>query len=127
SATPWATSASRTTRSSPRSEDISALAENEPAVLWRRRASMCAVMLPLLLVWPIALTSAAGASTPALPSQDPFYRYSGPKRLETMPPGTVLKRRSVQLAFGPGNSTPVRAEQLLYRTTGPRGQPTARV
>jgi len=88
---------------------------------------MCAVMLPLLLVSPIALTSAAGASTPALPSQDPFYTYSGPKRLGTIPPGTVLKHRSVQLAFGPGNSTPVRAEQLLYRTTGQLGQPTVTV
>ena len=82
-------------------------------------------MLPLLLVSPIALPSATGA--PALPSQDPFYRYSGSKRLETVPPGTVLKHRSVQLALGPGNSTPISAEQLLYRTTGQRGQPTATV
>jgi Secretory lipase len=84
-------------------------------------------MLPWLLVSPVARTSAAGASTPALPSQDPFYAYSGPKRLTTVPPGTVLKRRSVQLAFGAGSSTPIRAEQLLYRTTGQLGQPTVTV
>jgi hypothetical protein len=39
----------------------------------------------------------------------------------------VLKQRSVQLAFGAGNSTPIRAEQLLYRTTGQLGEPTVTV
>jgi hypothetical protein len=41
-------------------------------------------------------------------------------------PGTVLKSRTVQLSLGP-QATPVEAEQLLYRTTGQRGRPTATV
>jgi len=83
----------------------------------RLLAVVLSVLVPL-----ITLTPAAVASRRALPSQDPFYRYWGSKRLSTIPPGTVLKQRSVQLAFGAGNSTPIRAEQLLYRTTGQLGQ-----
>lgn len=69
---------------------------------------------------------AIGASGPALPSQDPFYRYSGPVPLKDVPPGTVLKDRSIQVALGT-SSTPVKGEQLLYRTTGQLGQPTVTV
>ena len=69
----------------------------------------------------------AKASSPTLPSQDPFYTYSGPKALKRFRPGTVLKHRTVQLAFGAGNSTPINAQQLLYRTTGQLGQPTVTV
>src|SRR5438477_11242055 len=73
------------------------------------------------------LNPAAVASIRTLPSQDPFYTYSGSTPLSTIPPGTVLKHRTVQLAFGAGNSTPIPAEQLLYRTTGQLGQPTVTV
>jgi hypothetical protein len=76
----------------------------------------------LVLVPLIALTPAAIGSGPTLPSADPFYRYSGSTPLDRIPPGTVLNQRSVQLAFGAGNSTPIRAEQLLYRTTSQLGQ-----
>ncbi|MHB8671376.1 MAG: lipase family protein [Acidimicrobiales bacterium] len=93
----------------------------------RRRAWGCGVLACLLLAPLLALTPTAAASQPVLPSQDPFYTYSGPRPLGTILPGTVLKRRSVQLAFGAGNSTPIRAEQLLYRTTGQMGQPTVTV
>jgi hypothetical protein len=93
----------------------------------RARAWGCGVFACLLLVPLIALTPAASASQPLLPSQDPFYTYSGPKPLRTIPPGTVLKQRSVQPAFGAGNSTPIHAEQLLYRTTGQLGEPTVTV
>jgi hypothetical protein len=81
----------------------------------------------LLLVPMVALTPAEAAPNRPLPSQDPFYSYSGPRPLSTIRPGTVLKHRTVQLAFGPGNDTPVKAEQLLYRTTGQLGQPTVTV
>jgi hypothetical protein len=74
-----------------------------------------------------ALTPAAAASSPVIPSQDPFYTYSGRTPLRRIAPGTVLKHRTVQLAFGAGNSTPISAEQLLYRTTGQLGQPTVTV
>ena len=92
----------------------------------RHRTGLLTVAL-WVLVPVIALIPAAVASGPALPSQDPFYRYSSSKSLRTIPPGTVLKQRSVHVAFGAGNSTPIRAEQLLYRTTGQRGQATVTV
>ena len=81
----------------------------------------------LLLVPLLALTPVAKAAQRPLPSQDPFYTYSGSRPLDTIPPGTVLKHRLVQLAFGAGNSTPIRAAQLLYRTTGQLGQPRVTV
>jgi hypothetical protein len=69
---------------------------------------------------------AAIASTPLPPNQDPFYSYSGSTPLADIAPGTVLNQRSVQVALGT-NSTPITAEQLLYRTTGELGQPIATV
>jgi hypothetical protein len=73
------------------------------------------------------LTPAAVASGPAVPTQDSFYRYSGTRPLSRIAPGTVLKERSIQVALGPGSSTPVRAEQLLFRTSDQRGLPSATV
>ena len=50
------------------------------------------------------------------PHDDPFYRYTGARPLREIAPGTVLKHRTVRLTlFGQG-STPIAAEQLLYRT-----------
>jgi hypothetical protein len=76
-------------------------------------------------------TTSTGAPTssttgPLLPSQDPFYSYSGTEPLQDIAPGTVLASRSIDLAAGT-TSTPVSAEQLLYRTTGELGQPTVTV
>jgi len=76
--------------------------------------------------------SAAASVSPALgaaplpPGQDPFYQYSGSEPLKDIAPGTVLASRAIDLAAGT-TSTPVNAEQLLYRTTGERGQPTVTV
>src|SRR5437868_2487588 len=109
-----------------RRQDIKRAMENKTDML-RGRAWGCGALAGLLLLPLFALTPGAAASTPVLPSQDPFYTYSGPEPLGSIPPGTVLKQRSVQLAFGAGNSTPIPAEQLLYRTTGQLGQPTVTV
>ena len=68
----------------------------------------------------------ARAAGPPPPGHDPFYTYSGATPLAHVKPGTVLKSRSVQLSLGT-NATPVKAEQLLYRTTGQLGQPTVTV
>ena len=70
--------------------------------------------------------SASPSSGPQLPGRDPFYRYSGGVSLAHIAPGTVLKQRAIDLAIGT-TSTPVTAEQLLYRTTGELGQPTVTV
>ena len=93
----------------------------------RGRALGGGALAGLLLAPLIALAPARAASSPVLPSQDPFYTYSGRTPLKKIRPGTVLKQRSVQLAFGAGNSTPIPAEQVLYRTTGQLGQPTVTV
>lgn len=70
---------------------------------------------------------AAVASGRTAPSQDSFYRYSGSRPLNLIPPGSVLKERTIQLALEPGSTTPVRAAQLLYRTSDQRGLPSATV
>ena len=84
---------------------------------------LCAVALLGSVAWALPASAAGG---PRLPSQDPFYRYSGRTPLKSIRPGTVLKTRSIHLAFGP-ESTPVTAEQLLYRTTGELNEPMVTV
>jgi hypothetical protein len=84
---------------------------------------LAVVCAPLLIVQ-ATIGAQAGATTgPVLPNQDPFYTYSGSVPLKSIPPGTVLKSRSVDVAFGTTTSTPVRAEQLLYRTTDQLNHP----
>jgi pimeloyl-ACP methyl ester carboxylesterase len=86
-------------------------------------AALCAV--PMLAAG--AAAPAAQASTaPVLPSQDPFYTYTGSTPLSQIAPGTVLKQRSVSLSIE-GLTVPVSTEQVLYRTTGEQGQPTVTV
>jgi hypothetical protein len=68
----------------------------------------------------------AAAATPTLPPSDPFYTYSGSTPLAQITPGTVLKDRSIQVVIN-GVATPYSAQQVLYRTTGELGQPTATV
>ena len=92
----------------------------------RGRAWACGALACLLLAPLAVLAPARAASAPVPPSQDPFYTYPQ-QDLGAIPRGTVLKRRSVQLAFGAGNSTPIKAEQLLYRTSGQQEQPTVTV
>ncbi len=77
------------------------------------------VMGALVLILP-----AGAVAAPTLPSQDPFYSYSG--SLSGFGPGAVLRTRSVSVAEL-GIGTPVSATQVLYRTTGELGQPTATV
>jgi Secretory lipase len=85
------------------------------------------VLVAALLVAPIAASSSsAAASGPLPPGKDPFYAYSGAEPLRDVPPGTVLKTRSVDLAFGT-HPTHVQAEQLLYRTTDELGEPAVTV
>lgn len=68
--------------------------------------------------------SAAASAAPAPPSGDPFYSYAG--SLKDVPPGTVLRTRQVQLSVA-GTPQAYSATQLLYRTTGQLGQPSATV
>lgn len=84
--------------------------------------SLC--VAPLAVAFLAMGSPAARAAGPPLPSADPFYAYSG--SLGPVAPGTVLRSRAVQVAEA-GASTPVTATQVLYRTTGERGQPTVTV
>ena len=89
-------------------------------------AVLCAVGA-LTAAAPMASAPAAkAATTPVLPSQDPFYTYDGATPLAQIAPGTVLKERAASLQLQ-GLTVPVTTEQVLYRTTGERGQPTVTV
>ncbi len=66
-----------------------------------------------------------GAAVPP-PSQDPFYSYDGAMPLAQIAPGTVLKTRTLPYHLA-GLPLPVRAVQLLYRSTGMTGDPTVNV
>ena len=86
-----------------------------------------AIAVLLTAVTSVATTAGtAHAQSPVLPSQDPFYTYSGSTPLSQIAPGTVLGERPVSVVIE-GLTVPVSAEQLLYRTTGEEGQPTVTV
>jgi len=93
-----------------------------------RRRAWLPVLLGLiaLVVLAASASSARAAAAPTLPSSDPFYTYSGTTPLAQIAPGTVLKSRTIQISIS-GGATPFTADQVLYRTTGEQGQPTATV
>jgi hypothetical protein len=70
-------------------------------------------------------TATAYAQTNTATS-DPFYRYDGSKPLSSYKPGDVLKRRTLDYHVI-GIPTPVKAIQLLYRSTDAQGRPSANV
>lgn len=78
----------------------------------------------------LALAQPASASPPPLPSNDPFYTYSGSVPLTSISPGTVLKKRAVTVTTTvpeTGLTQTYSADQLLYRTSGEQQQPTVTV
>jgi len=88
-----------------------------------RRATGLMVGL-FLLSW--GLLAAPGAQAIPTPAQDPFYAYQGATPLASIPPGTVLKTRTLWYHVV-GIPLPIRTIQLLYRSTGQLGQPTVNV
>ncbi|MCX4632496.1 lipase family protein [Streptomyces sp. NBC_01443] len=96
--------------------------------------SKAAVRLIALAVATAAAMTAAPAATaaPSAPaaatttSSDPFYAYGGSEPLSAFAPGTVLNTRELQYHVL-GISTPLKAVQLLYRTTDAQGRPAANV
>lgn len=73
----------------------------------------------------VVAPAAAGAAPPR-PANDPFYAYTEATPLADIAPGTVLKTRTRPFRVS-GITTPISAVQLLYRSTGFRGQPTTNV
>jgi hypothetical protein len=93
------------------------------------RSRLLAVLAAAVLCAGTTLTAsapAALASGPVLPTQDPFYNYTGSTPLSQIAPGTVLNERSISPEIE-GITIPVSTEQVLYRTTGELGQPTVTV
>ncbi|MFI5982327.1 lipase family protein [Streptomyces sp. NPDC051555] len=75
----------------------------------------------------VAATPPAAAPAAATASaSDPFYSYGGSEPLSTFAPGTVLKTRTLPYHVL-GIPTPLKAIQLLYRTTDAQGRPAANV
>jgi hypothetical protein len=79
----------------------------------------------VLVLWLVLLAPAAHAATPT-PEEDPFYAYHGVVPLADIAPGTVLKTRTLAYHVA-GVPLPVKAVQLLYRSSGEIGQPTVNV
>lgn len=87
-----------------------------------RRGSIAA--LALALVATVTVPGSAGATT--LPTNDPFYSYSGSASLQSIAAGTVLKTRTLPYHFI-GIPLPLTVTQLLFRTTNAVGVPTVSV
>lgn len=96
----------------------------------RTRPALAAVAVALLAT---ALTTATATATPAAPQpaatqatpppqDDPFY--TAPDPLPDVAPGTVLRSRPIDVS-GNGISVPVKAWQVLYRSTSATFQPNA--
>lgn len=84
------------------------------------RSLAAAVAAIALVIATPALSAGATAVT------DPFYTYTGSTPLSSIPLGTVLDTRNVTYHVA-GMSTPVTAEQLLYRTNNAQNQAVVNV
>ncbi|QKW10715.1 triacylglycerol lipase [Streptomyces sp. NA04227] len=87
-------------------------------------ASLTLAAAPAALAAPTA--AAPGSAPSAVAAKDPFYTYDGAKPLSSYAPGDVLKTRTLTYHVI-GIPTPVKAVQLLYRTTDAKGRPAANV
>ncbi len=74
----------------------------------------------------LALAADSALAAPPKPGEDPFYSYGGAEPLAEIAPGTVLKTRSLNYHVA-GLPLPVKAVQLLYRSTSQTGAPTVNV
>ncbi|WP_113694686.1 lipase family protein [Amycolatopsis albispora] len=83
------------------------------------RRALAALTVALVTLTAGALP--AQAASPPVPSQDPFY--TPPDQL-TGSPGDVLRQRAVDVKVGPFPA-PVKAWQLLYRSTSATGEANA--
>ncbi len=95
-------------------------------MLRKRLIGIVVGVIALVSVGVAGLAEAASSSTPPLPTKDSFYKYSGSKPLAKIPPGTVLKKRSVTIVIS-GDNQPFSALQVLYRTRTELGKPSVTV
>jgi hypothetical protein len=87
-----------------------------------RRTTVALLLLAAALMVAVPVAQAA----PPTPEEDPFYDYAGTTPLAEIAPGTVLKSRTLSYHVV-GIPLPVRAVQLLYRSTSQLGEPTVNV
>lgn len=88
-------------------------------------ARLSAVSVVIAAAMTAATAATAAPSAPATASES-FYVYGGSEPLSAFAPGTVLKTRTLQYHLV-GIPTPLKAVQLLYRTTDAQGRPAANV
>lgn len=74
----------------------------------------------------VEVAPATATATSTASSSDPFYSYDGTEPLSSFAPGAVLKTRTLNYHLV-GISTPLKAIQLLYRSTDAQGRPAANV
>ncbi len=97
--------------------------------MWVRigsKAAVTAVTAAALAVAGLAGAPASLAQAAAAPARGSFYAYTGSRPLARIAPGTVLKTRTLSYHVA-GIALPVQVVQLLYRSAGALGQPTANV
>lgn len=95
------------------------------AVSRRRARALVPLTLAAMLVSAL-VTSLPAEAAPPVPATDPFYRYTADQPLKAIAPGTVLKTRTVPYHVI-GLPLPLKAVQLLYRSTDPQGDPSVNV
>jgi hypothetical protein len=97
--------------------------------MWVRigsKTAVTAVMAAALAAAGVAGAPASLARAAAAPARGSFYAYTGSRPLAQIAPGTVLKTRTLSYHVA-GIALPVKVVQLLYRSAGALGQPTANV
>ena len=95
--------------------------------MWVRIGSKAAAtVVTALAVAGLAGAPAQLARAAAAPARGSFYAYTGRTPLAQIKPGTVLKTRTLAYHVA-GLVLPVQVVQLLYRSAGALGQPTANV
>lgn len=83
-----------------------------------------ALIVAALTAFTFAVLAAGAEAAPRV--TDPFYSYTGSTPLSAIKPGTVLKTRTVPYHVG-DLALPLKAVQLLYRSTDVLGRPTVNV
>ncbi len=96
--------------------------------MWVRIGSKAAATTTVaaLAVAGLAGATAPAAQAAATAARGSFYAYTGSTPLARIAPGTVLKTRTLSYHVA-GIALPVQVVQLLYRSAGALGQPTANV
>lgn len=92
----------------------------------RRHRLRAATIAAVAALGATVAAPAFASAAPPRPANDPFYAYTDETPLAEVAPGTVLKSRTRPFRVS-GITTPITAVQLLYRSTGFKGQPTTNV